>query len=388
MSQRKQNRKRRYIRSRRNSRRRLMIRHRLCRCCYNNDEDQMNNFMTNMANMRIGFETETEMIDYSGCKFEITVPMIFHLIDKTFGQDDVSKWTNHINSKIIPVLNIDFNKNRDNFSDQLNKMIDSICSNADKVKKDYYKSLPNVLPHNTNVKWIFTLERVIINSHPDLVINSSSNEGIYKKIPAIDPERNLNIIIAPSTNILGISIFPFVDRDPEDSSIIHSNFLYRNSVLIATSAFLGNTKPYNMFRTLTHEIGHWCGLLHPFDNFTKGTMEIIKYGLNNLEIKYGPDIDRERSGDLISDTIHQEYPTYGYVKNSFKVQKGKNIHYGPYAWIFKDNDKYSNFLNFMDYTDDAQLVMFTNIQMIRMIYYIKRFRPNFIKHCLNHLKNH
>lgn len=70
-----------------------------------------------------------------------------------------------------------------------------------------------------------------------------------------------------------------MDRDANNESIIDSKYKYRKVVLVNTRIFIGNIKPYDMFRTFTHEIGHWCGLLHPFDNNTCKSTVRIKYGL-------------------------------------------------------------------------------------------------------------
>lgn len=378
----KYTRKRRYIKRRRIARKKRESHNCLHRrCCYHRDQDEMDSVINDMANMRIGLETEPDLVDFSCCRFEIDIPVIFHLIDPVLKSKSNIEWAKHIEDKIIPVLNTDFNKNRENFSSTMKNQINSICSKADPIKKKYFENLPDILPHNTHVTWRYKLDRVIINPKTNVSISDMSNESIYKMVPAIDPESNLNIIVASSKNVLGISVFPFVDRDPNDSSKIDDQFKYRNSVLMATSVFIGNRPPYNLFRTFTHEIGHWCGLLHPFDNFTSKTMDIIRYGLNSLEISSdSPIIDSDSTGDLISDTAPQEKPTFGQVRDMIKpIDKQKIKHYGTHAWIFEDNERYSNFFNFMDYTDDIQLLMFTNVQMIRMVYYIKRFRPNFIK---------
>ena len=136
--------------------------------------------------------------------------------------------------------------------------------------------------------------------------------------------------------------------------------------------FTGQTAPYNLYRTFTHEIGHWCGLLHPFDNISGGSPDVIKFGLNNLIVDNGTIAmyggrNQNTIGDLIADTMPQQNPTFGTVSNTT-----------PYAWIFKDNERYANFYNFMDYTDDAQLIMFTQDQMLKMVYLMARFRSGFV----------
>jgi hypothetical protein len=81
----------------------------------------------------------------------------------------------------------------------------------------------------------------------------------------------------------------------------------------------------------------------------------------------------------------QDQPTFGTIYDAGNVGYTKTfptkktfLRNTPYAWIFQDNNKYANFLNFMDYTDDAQLFMFTHDQMLKMIYLMSRFRPGFV----------
>jgi hypothetical protein len=137
--------------------------------------------------------------------------------------------------------------------------------------------------------------------------------------------------------------------------------------------FLGNVAQYNKYRTFTHEIGHWCGLLHPFDNDTCKTSSVTKFGMSTKE-----------SGDMIADTTVQFSPTFGTVFDSIKTKRVNGtltqVHISPYAYIFDKNLKTPNFLNFMDYTDDAQMCMFTHLQILKMAYMMTRFRPKFVKY--------
>jgi hypothetical protein len=313
---------------------------------------------------------------------KIVIPMVFHLIDPQLGNRSVEYWSKHINSKIIPRLNEDYNRNKENYGKQYVKTVDKLFEDAASSKHNHYLNLVNIFPHNLNVEWIFYLAEIKMNPNPNLTINTSS-ETIYRSITLIDPESKLNIIILPGNKILGISTFPFTDRDPDNESKINPKYLYRQGVLINSFIFKGNLKPFNMYRTFTHEIGHWCGLLHPFDNKTYLTSDIKKLGLNVL--KFGGQ-EEDFTGDLIADTTPQKNPTYGtvydYVRKTYRYIEGKfqlvKIRSTPYASIFEHNDDTPNFFNFMDYTDDTQMCMFTQLQMLHMIYMIARFRPNFI----------
>jgi hypothetical protein len=302
----------------------------------------------------------------------------------------VANWSTHIRNNIISVLNTDYNKTFANFSGTLAQSLNTLFVNADPGKKQYYTSLMNNLPRDINVHWNFTLDSVIINPQAGFTIKSNSNESLFKHVNIQSPDHKLNLVIVPSTQILGLSVFPFSDRDPDNPAQIYPGYNYRHGILIASSMFTGTTAPYNLYRTFTHEIGHWCGLLHPFDNTGSTTGDIVKYGLHHLVIDNGASAmyggqNQNTTGDLIADTMPQDQPTFGTIYDSGTVGYTKTfpakktfIRNTPYAWIFQDNNKYANFLNFMDYTDDAQLFMFTHDQMLKMIYLMTRFRSGFV----------
>lgn len=89
------------------------------------------------------------------------------------------------------------------------------------------------------------------------------------------------------------------------------------------------TSPFDLGRTATHEIGHWLNLRHIWG-------------------------DRNDCGgtDFVTDTPNAQLPNYG--KPSFPHISCNN---GPNGDMF---------VNYMDYVDDAAMVMFSAGQVVRM----------------------
>ena len=88
--------------------------------------------------------------------------------------------------------------------------------------------------------------------------------------------------------------------------------------------------PFNLGRTATHEIGHWLNLRHI----------------------WGDDGNGCNGSDFADDTPNQAGPNFG--KPSF-----------PHVTCNNDPNG-DMFMNYMDYTDDAAMFMFTAGQVVRM----------------------
>jgi hypothetical protein len=98
--------------------------------------------------------------------------------------------------------------------------------------------------------------------------------------------------------------------------------------------------PYNQGRTVTHEVGHYLGLWHTFDN-----------GCGTTNGCYS-------SGDTICDTNRQSQPTFGCPGSSSSCSSSDPIH------------------NYMDYTDDLCMWEFSPEQINRMRCSMLYYRPS------------
>jgi hypothetical protein len=147
-------------------------------------------------------------------------------------------------------------------------------------------------------------------------VKKAANGGIAP----FQPESHLNLWVAPLTGgLLGYAQFP---GGPAGTDGVVINF----------SAFGTNgtaQDPFDRGRTATHEIGHYFNLRHIWGDT--------------------PDCS---GSDMVADTPNCAGPNAG--KPKWPVVTCNN---GPNGDMF---------MNYMDYTDDAAMFMFTSQQVVRM----------------------
>ncbi|WBB78088.1 zinc metalloprotease [Micromonospora sp. WMMD882] len=140
-------------------------------------------------------------------------------------------------------------------------------------------------------------------------------------VDAWPADRYLNIWVCPlGGGLLGYAQFPGGPARTDGVVVLHSAF-----GTTGTAA-----APFDGGRTLTHEVGHWLNLRHI----------------------WGDDGDGCSGSDFVADTPNQAGPNYG--KPAWPKLSCDN---GPHGDMF---------MNYMDYTDDAAMVMFTAGQAARM----------------------
>ena len=159
------------------------------------------------------------------------------------------------------------------------------------------------------------------------MVIGTGGERRAKQALARDPARYLNIYTCgPGARLLGWAYYPW--NYPEDH--------FMHGVVVHYGSLPGGTLVrYNLGRTATHEVGHYLGLLHTFEN-----------GCN-------------APGDLVADTPSEADP-------ASRCPEGRDTCVEPGL---------DPIHNYMDYTDDACVTQFTAGQDLRMDEIVPAFRP-------------
>lgn len=140
----------------------------------------------------------------------------------------------------------------------------------------------------------------ITRTQSTLGIHRTTEEDQLKSLASWDDQRYLNIWIVESVTLIDPD-----GQNPPSAILAYASFpTFPNGLpqgIVIDHRYLGNQgtaiAPYNAGRTLTHEIGHYLGLYHPFAS------EGICSGATESNCA--------SNGDRICDTPSQLDPTYG-----------------------------------------------------------------------------
>lgn len=157
-------------------------------------------------------------------------------------------------------------------------------------------------------------------------------DNVIKPATIWDPSRYLNIWVSDvgaAAQILGYATMPaganLVGIGSTGNSVNDGVWVWGKAFGSTGSA----QAPYNRGRTTTHEVGHWLGLRHTWGDATCGT-------------------------DYCNDTPPSEQDNFGCSTHPHKLG------------VCSGNTTGEMFMNFMDYSNDACLYMFTPDQNSRM----------------------
>jgi hypothetical protein len=228
-----------------------------------------------------------------------------------------------VNGKIVipVVVNVLYRTAAENISDaQIQSQIDVLNNDYNATNPDFNSVPSEFAGVAANVGISFELVRIIRKATNKTswgtrdVMKNAKRGGIDPTSPA----TTLNMWACTiGGGILGYAQFPG-GSSATDGVVIDSNYF---GVSGAASY------PYNLGRTGSHEVGHWMNLRHIWGDASCGN-------------------------DLVSDTpVHKTsnfgVPTYPYVSTCLPAHNEMTM-------------------NYMDYTDDRGMYMFTNGQKSRM----------------------
>jgi len=271
---------------------------------YQSQIENNSNFLIKQQNLEQMTEYFNNMLPLMNNSEEVyTIPVVIHVLYKTSSENISDE---QVYSQMTS-LNDDFRA--------LNNDLSSLPSNFEPLVSDMQIEfcLAQVDPNGNSTSGI---NRVSTNQN-SFSYNNNMKFSSSGGVDAWDTDSYLNIWVCSLNNLLGYAQFPGGDASTD-------------GVVVANTAF-GSTgiaqAPYDLGRTLTHEIGHWLNLRHIWGDSNCGN-------------------------DLVDDTPTHQEANYGCP--NYPQESCNN---GP------DGDL---FMNYMDYTNDACMYMFTTGQRTRM----------------------
>lgn len=221
----------------------------------------------------------------------------------------------------IPVVfNVLYRTTAENISQaQLQSQIDVLNADFQGTNSDYNSSNPyNSVRGAFNVR--FVLDNVVRKSTTKTTWGTSDamKKTASGGIAATSPTTKLNYWVCTiGGGILGYAQFPG-GASATDGVVVDSKYTGTNGTA---------TAPFNKGRTATHEIGHWMNLRHIWGDATCGS-------------------------DLVADT-----PTHNAANSGVPAVGHRSTCTGQPLEMF---------MNYMDYTDDRGMYMFSSGQVSRM----------------------
>jgi hypothetical protein len=217
----------------------------------------------------------------------VTIPVYFHVINKGAGLENGDVPDQQLRAQV--------------------KVLNESYSGATGGAATPFRFQLAGIDHTTDADWF------------DMGINSIQEKRAKDALRRGGPEA-LNIYTTNGGGFLGWATFPksYNGQPTQDGVVIYY-----------VSLPGGSLYPYNEGDTATHEVGHWLGLYHTFQNGCTP---------NN---------------DYVDDTAAESGPAFGCPVGRDSCTKGSYPGDDP---VF----------NFMDYTDDPCMFLFTSGQSARM----------------------
>ena len=248
-----------------------------------------------------------------GTQAVVTIPVVFHVVYNTTAQ-------NISDAKCIAQLN------------QLNLDYARLNTDAGNTPAAF-----SGLAANTQIQFCLAQRDPSGNATTGIIHKSttstsfSSNDNVKRSANggdnAWDATKYLNIWTCNlSGGLLGYAQFPGGSASTDGVVVLYSS--------VGSMTSPGTASPYHLGRTATHEVGHWLNLYHIWG-----------------------DESACNADDNVSDTPQQKAENYGCPTYPQTTQSGGRC---------STSNPSSMFMNYMDYTDDACMNMFSAGQAARM----------------------
>lgn len=245
--------------------------------------------------------------EYEGTRAVVTIPVVVHIVYNTASENisDAQVYNQ------IDVLNDDFRRLNSDAGETPSAFLDEAAD------CEINFCLASVDPAGAATTGITRTSTTKTSFGTD-----DQMKGATYGHTAWDRDKYLNIWVCDlGSGLLGYAQFPGGSASTDGVAIDYVYF----GVGAAGSA------PYDLGRTTTHEVGHWLNLYHI----------------------WGDDGNSCGGSDLVADTPNQADETYGCPGGTVRISCSN----GP------DGDMYQNY---MDYTDDGCMNLFTNGQKSRI----------------------
>lgn len=224
--------------------------------------------------------------------------------------------------EIPVVVNVLYRTTAENISlAQIQSQIDVLNKDFNAQNSDYNTANNPYSSVRANVGIRFVLDQVLRKSTTKT--SWGTNDGMKKTasggMAAVSPTTKLNLWVCTiGGGILGYAQFPG-GASATDGVVIDSKYFGNTGTA---------TYPFNLGRTATHEVGHWMNLRHIWGDATCGS-------------------------DLVSDTPVHNTANYGVPAVGHRSTcSGTPL---------------EMYMNYMDYTDDRGMYMFSGGQKTRML---------------------